>query len=257
VILDLHVNQSIAPWSRVRSSLERIDSGTYDTLWVLDHFATLGPAAEGEMLDPHVTLGALAATTTKVNLGVLVNNVANRSAAVIAGATASLQAISAGRAVLGLGAGASPNSPFAAEHRALNIALLENLADRHNAVMSTLAEIRSIWDGQRHGAASGQSENPATFPTPTPLPPVVVGVNSVALASRAAGVGCGINVRWNHPQVEVILAKANHQVGPYASSVWVPFSPEARDPEAHRRFADMGATRVVLLTTQAEDLDAA
>ena len=257
MIVDLHVNQSIAPWSRIRSSLERIDSGTYDTLWILDHFATLGPSAEGEMLDPHVTLGALAATTTKVNLGVLVNNVANRSAAVIAGATASLQAISAGRAVLGLGAGASPNSPFAAEHRALNIALLGNMTERHEALMSTLAEIRAIWDGQRDRATTQPPGEAVKFPTPTPLPPVVVGVNSVALASRAAGAGCGINVRWNHPQVEEILATSNQQVGPYASSVWVPFSPEARDPQSHQRFADMGAMRVVLLTTRAEDLDAA
>lgn len=250
MILDLHLDQSLATWSRIRTSAADWDDSPFDTVWLLDHFAPLSAGSRHAMLEPHVALGALAAITERVRLGVLVNNVANRSAAVLAAATTSLQEISSGRAVLGLGAGASPGSPFAAEHRSLGMPLLPTMAQRHDALVETLADIRAIWSGQRNGEVA--------FPSPRPHPPVVVGVNSVALARRAAELGCGINVRWNHPEVASILAAADTTLGPFAASVWLPFRPEAMDPESpiHRPFADLGATRVVLLTTRPEDLDA-
>ena len=250
MILDLHLDQSLAPWSRIRTSAASWDDSPFDTVWLLDHFAPLSGSHRHTMLDPHVALGALATITRRVRLGVLVGNVANRSAAVLAAATTALHEISSGRAVLGLGAGASPASPFAAEHRSLGIPLLATMAERHRALADTLTEIRAIWSGQRNVEV--------TFPSPDPSPPVVIGVNSVALARRAAALRCGINVRWNHPDVETILDIADRDLGSYAASVWMPFSREAMDPtsDIHRPFADIGATRVVLLTTRPEDLDA-
>lgn len=250
MILDLHLDQSLAPWSRVRTSATSWDASPFDTVWLLDHFAPLSGSHRHTMLEPHVTLGALATLTERVHLGVLVNNVANRSAAVLATATTALQQVSAGRAVLGLGAGASPTSAFAAEHRSLEIPLLPTMAERHESLVDTLTEIRAIWSEQRNVEV--------TFPAPDPVPPIVVGVNSVTLARRAAALGCGINVRWNHPDLETILDLADPKLGPYAASVWIPFCRDAMDPtsDIHRPFADIGATRVVLLTTQPEDLDA-
>lgn len=250
MILDLHLDQSLAPWKRIRTSAETWDDSPFDTVWLLDHFAPLSTGRRHTMLEPHVALGALATITRRVRLGVLVNNVVNRSAAMLASATTALQEMSGGRAVLGLGAGASPDSSFAAEHRSLAIPLLATMTERHDALVDTLSEIRAIWSGKRNAEV--------TFPAPDPTPPVVVGVNSVALARRAAALGCGINVRWNHPDVETILDLADHDLGPYAASVWIPFSRDAMDPwsEIHRPFADIGATRVVLLTTRPEDLDA-
>jgi alkanesulfonate monooxygenase SsuD/methylene tetrahydromethanopterin reductase-like flavin-dependent oxidoreductase (luciferase family) len=250
VILDLHLDQSLAPWSRIRTSAPGWDASPFDTVWLLDHFAPLSSEPRHPMLDPHVTLGALATLTERVALGVLVNNVANRSAAILASATTALQEISSGRAVLGIGAGASPSSRFATEHRALDLPLRSTMAERHDALAATIEEIRAIWSGRR--------SSEVTFPTPDPVPPIVVGVNSVTLARRAAELGCGINVRWNHPDVEAILGSADRSVGPYAASVWIPFDTKATDPDApvHRPFRDLGATRVVLLTTRQEDLDA-
>ena len=250
MILDLHLDQSLAPWSRIRTLANSWDDSPFDTVWLLDHFAPLSRERSHTMLEPHVALGALATLTRRVRLGVLVGNVANRSAAVLAATTTALQEISSGRAVLGLGAGASPASVFAAEHRSLDIPLLTTMAERHDALVDTLTEIRAIWSGQRN--------TEVTFPAPQPVPPVVVGVNSVALARRAAALECGINVRWNHPDVETILGLADRNLGDHAASVWIPFSHDAMDPtsDLHRPFADVGATRVVLLTTRPEDLDA-
>jgi alkanesulfonate monooxygenase SsuD/methylene tetrahydromethanopterin reductase-like flavin-dependent oxidoreductase (luciferase family) len=250
VILDLHVDQSLVPWSHVRSIAPKWDATLFDTVWLLDHFASLSQEPRHVMLEPHVVLGALATLTERVRLGVLVNNVTNRTAAVLASATTALQEVSSGRAVLGLGAGASPSSRFAGEHRALDIPLRESMAERHDALADSIDEIRAIWSGARN--------TEMIFPAPHPVPPIVVGVNSVALAQRAAALGCGINVRWNHPDLDQILAAAHRSVGPYAASVWTPFDTKAMNPDAsvHRVFADLGATRVVLLTTRPEDLDA-
>jgi alkanesulfonate monooxygenase SsuD/methylene tetrahydromethanopterin reductase-like flavin-dependent oxidoreductase (luciferase family) len=192
---------------------------------------------KGQMLDPHVLLGAIATRTSRVNLGVLVNNAAVRPAEVIAGATATLDIVSHGRAVLGLGAGAAPGTYFASEHEALG-----------NRLLNTLSRVRAIWNGKHNDAV--------VFPRPTKNVPVVVGVNSVALARRAAAAGCGINVRGDHPRATEILACADTTLGNFASSVWFPYDKALTDP-SHPRITELkrqGVARVILLTTQPDEV---
>jgi len=114
VIFDLHVNQSLVSYEQLCALAEAIDNGPFQTLWVLDHFAALQENAAHPMLDPFVLLGALAAKTKSIQLGILVANVVNRQPAVLAQASTSLQFMSNSRFTLGLGAGASPTSRFAA-----------------------------------------------------------------------------------------------------------------------------------------------
>jgi F420-dependent oxidoreductase-like protein len=78
----------------------------FDSVWVMDHFFQLpplgGPAAA--MLDSYTLLGALAARTERVRLGALVSGVTYRNPAHLAKIVTTLDVISAGRAILGLGA---------------------------------------------------------------------------------------------------------------------------------------------------------
>jgi alkanesulfonate monooxygenase SsuD/methylene tetrahydromethanopterin reductase-like flavin-dependent oxidoreductase (luciferase family) len=203
---------------------------------------------KGQMLDPHVLLGTIAARTSRVNLGVLVNNVAVRPAEVIAGATATLDIVSRGRAVLGLGAGAAPGTYFASEHEALGNHLEPSLETRHDRLLDTLSRVRSIWNGEHN--------DNVVFPRPTKNVPVVVGVNSVALARRAAAAGCGINVRGDHPKAREILTCADTTLGDWSSSVWFPYDKALTDP-SHPRITDLerlGVARVILLTSQPDDV---
>ncbi len=251
--IDIHLNQSLAPWSRLRHFATSIDGGLFDALWVLDHFAPLGEGKHLEMLESTALLGALGASTEHLRLGALVNNVVNRQPAVIAQATSTLQHITNGRFVLGLGAGASPSSRFAAEHRSLKIPLLPTMSARHDALESTLREIRAIWSGERNTETN--------FAIPLPTPPVVIGVNSVALARRATSNGCGINVRWNHPQLKEILDVSNRAAlsedSDWVRSVWMPWDASLAHPYATglQTYHDLGVTRVIFLTTEPEDLD--
>lgn len=248
--IDLHINQSLAPFTELVDCARRADRGTFDGIWVLDHLASLRPADQlpGDMLDPHLLLGAIAVNTTRLRLGVLVNNVALRPAHVIAGATASLDIASQGRAVLGLGAGAAPNTYFAGEFDALDITLEPQMHKRHDRVTEALSTIRTIW--------SGEADKGVRFPRPLATIPVVVGVNSERLAHTAAAAGCGINVRADHPNVSRILDCANRKLGDDAASVWLPYSRELSAPShpTYRELESMGVGRVMLLTTTRDDI---
>ena len=103
VIFDLHVNQSLVPYEQLYALAEAIDKGPFQTLWVLDHFAALQENVTHPMLDPFVVLGALAAKTQSLQLGILVANVVNRRPAVLAQASTSLQFMSNSRFTLGHG----------------------------------------------------------------------------------------------------------------------------------------------------------
>lgn len=247
--IDLHINQALAPAREVIDCAVRADHGSYDALWVLDHLATLRPNENaGEMLDPHVLLGAIAVSTSRVRVGVLVNNVAVRPPEVIAGATATLDHLSGGRAILGLGAGAGPGSYFAAEHDALGNTLSGSMTERHDRLFSSLDTIRNIW--------SADHDTKVRFPKPVSDVPFIVGLNSLTLARRAANAGCGLNVRADHPRLDEILATASQSLGDFAATVWLPYEPGLRDPD-HPRLAalgDRGVTRVMLLTTSRDDI---
>ena len=249
VRIDLHINQALAPVEEILAAAVRADHGVYDAVWVLDHLATLRPEENrGEMLDPHVLLGAIAARTSRVHLGVLVNNVHVRTASVIAGATATLDHISNARAVLGLGAGAAPGTYFAAEHDALGTTLEPSIAVRHETLIESLRTIRRIWNGDHNVNVR--------FPEPLHDIPVVVGLNSITLAKKAAAEGCGINVRADHPRLAEILEVADRSRGDFAATVWLPYDPTLTHPNHPRlrELENLGVTRVMLLTTSRNDV---
>jgi len=82
------------------------DDGGFSSLWVMDHFYQLPGlgGADDKMLEGYTLLGALAARTKKVTLGTLVTGVTYRNPALLAKEVTTLDIISAGRAVLGIGA---------------------------------------------------------------------------------------------------------------------------------------------------------
>jgi F420-dependent oxidoreductase-like protein len=78
----------------------------YDSVWVMDHFYQLPPMGgpSQPMLDAYTLLGALAMRTSKVRLGTMVTGVTYRNPAHLAKIVTTLDVLSAGRAILGIGA---------------------------------------------------------------------------------------------------------------------------------------------------------
>ena len=84
------------------------DEGGLHTVWVPDHLAQVDPtvtAGADDMLEAYGVLCYLAGHTERVRLGTLVTNVVLRPPALLANAVATLDALSGGRAWLGIGAG--------------------------------------------------------------------------------------------------------------------------------------------------------
>src|ERR1700693_3385353 len=78
----------------------------FDSVGVMDHFYQLpniGPRTE-PMLEGYATLAGIAARTKRVRLGTLVTGVTYRNPAFLAKEVATLDVVSSGRAILGLGA---------------------------------------------------------------------------------------------------------------------------------------------------------
>jgi F420-dependent oxidoreductase-like protein len=81
------------------------DNG-FDSVWVMDHLYQIGPVGprEDPMLEAYTLLGALAARTRRVSLGTMVTGVTYRNPALLAKIVTTLDVISSGRAILGIGA---------------------------------------------------------------------------------------------------------------------------------------------------------
>ena len=243
MIVDIQFNQGAADWSRMRELVLAAEEAGFGTLWNLDHFS--GAKFENtSMYECFSTLGAWAAVTSTIGLGSLVANVTNRSAGLLAVSAATIQNISGGRFVLGLGAGAAPGSTWGAEQEALGIELLPTMAERHSHLAAVVSEMRAILSPERDERFGG-------FPSLAEPVSTIVGVNSGALA-RYAGRECdGVNVSFWHPRRAEFAAVARDAAGdkPFDVSVWDFFAPELCDPDhpTNRGYEGAGMNRIILL----------
>ena len=78
----------------------------FDSVWVMDHLYQIGMIGppENAMFEAYTLLGGIAARTSKVRLGTMVTGVTYRNPALLAKIATSLDVISSGRAILGIGA---------------------------------------------------------------------------------------------------------------------------------------------------------
>ncbi|MGA3353496.1 MAG: LLM class F420-dependent oxidoreductase [Acidimicrobiales bacterium] len=78
----------------------------FDSVWVMDHFyqiPNVGPRTD-PMFEAYTLLGAIAARTRRASLGAMVTGVTYRNPALLAKIVTTLDVISSGRAILGIGA---------------------------------------------------------------------------------------------------------------------------------------------------------
>src|SRR5882762_8706184 len=165
----------------------------FESLWVADHVVLPDPPSperpmppDQRLLDPIVALTFLAAHTTRILLGTGVIILPQRQALVLAKQLASLDVLSNGRLVFGLGVGwCEP------EMRSVGV----SFADRGRIADDYLAAMRAVWTQPKpahHGPyVSFEGIQAMPRPVQTTTPPIVVGGRTPPAFRRAVTQGHG------------------------------------------------------------------
>jgi len=177
-------------WPELRELAEAAESAGLDSLWVADHF--FGQAPEGRVRGMHdgwTILSALAAVTSRVELGPLVLCSGFRSPAVIANQAATLDEVSGGRLVLGVGAGW--HDP---EYQAFGFPT-DHKVSRFGEALEVIARLvrgeRLTFEGRYHTVRDA-----ALAPPPGRPIPVLVAGNGPRMLSLAARWADAWNTAW-------------------------------------------------------------
>ena len=179
-------------WEEIRDAAVVAAESGFDGVWTWDHLAGSVHRAS-RVLECWTTLTALAAAVPQLTVGPLVLNVANRDPGTLAVMAATLQEVSGGRLILGMGAGGGLDTPYAAEQQALGREVAGDRS-RRRQLESAIATVREVWTG-RAGGVGG-------FLAPEPPPPIVVGAFGPKMAELAGRVGDGINLQAGHPALD-------------------------------------------------------
>jgi F420-dependent oxidoreductase-like protein len=94
-------------FARIVEVAQAAEASGFDGFFLMDHVQQIGGVGRPEdpLLEPYTLLGAIAARTSRIKLGALVTSVVYRNPALLAKMVTTLDVISQGRAILGLGAG--------------------------------------------------------------------------------------------------------------------------------------------------------
>jgi F420-dependent oxidoreductase-like protein len=121
------------------------EAAGYDAVFVMDHFYQLPGLGTPDqpMLEAYTALGALATATERVQLGTLVTGNSYRNPTLLAKAITTLDVVSQGRAILGIGTGW-----FELEHDSLGYDF-GTFTDRFNKLDESLQIILPMLAGER------------------------------------------------------------------------------------------------------------
>lgn len=248
VQVDLLVDPFDAEWPRIRDLAVAAEERGYGGVWTWDHLSGV-VHGQRHVLEAWTLLSALAAVTNKVALGPLVLNQLNRDAGLVAQMASTLQAVSGGRLLLGVGAGTGPTSPYAAEQRALGREPPGD-ADRRDALVAYLDTLLQVWSGELGGTGG--------FLRPSPPPPVIVAGFGPKMAALAGTHADGLNTQAALPELEGVVATARDAAPDpeaFLITVFAGMGPVWLDPDSaeRRRLAAVGTDRLILVAAATQD----
>jgi probable F420-dependent oxidoreductase len=233
----------------------------FESVWTFEHvmvpvdYASKYPySADGKMgatpetnfVDPLIALAAVAASTRRVRLGTGVNILPQTNPLYLAKQAASVDFVSGGRLMLGLGVGWLEE-----EFAALGVPF-----DRRGARADDyLAALRKVWSGDvvEHQSEFLHWHGFKSFPLPVQRPlPVIIGGSKGRAFERVARYGDG----WYAPtasidQLSALLPKLDAACAKVGrdrktieiSAMWIP---AMEDRDVVRRYADLGVERLLV-----------
>ncbi len=216
-------------WDAALERCRHIEATGWDAVCVTDHFMPNTPEAVGDTLECWSVLTAVAALVPRIHVGSIVVGNTYRHPAVLAKMATTVDIISGGRLLLGLGAGWQEN-----EHRAYGIPFytvgerLARLAEACEVLTSLWTRDRSTFNGRFY-----HLENAPLMPKPVqrPHPELMIGGGGEKVTLRIAAKHADHWNVWGGPE---ILARKNGILDDYCQAI-------GRDPRSLRRSANMVA----------------
>ena len=199
-------------YAEMRAAAIAADEAGFDGLWTWDHLRDTDDDDGPGVPEAWTVLTALAEATRRVSLGSLVLNVANRHPGLLANMAATIQSVSGGRLLLGIGAGGSRRTPYAVEQEALGQGVDRDEA-RAQRVVEAIEVLRRLWsgDGSSFAGKHYRLERPSGFLRPEPEPPIIVGGFGPRMAAIAGRHGDGMNTQAFHPRLADLVKVARDE----------------------------------------------
>jgi phthiodiolone/phenolphthiodiolone dimycocerosates ketoreductase len=150
---------------------------SFDSVWIPDHFTDLFPL--GDKVEPWTVLATIGAHTKKIRLGTVVMDTQRTHPSRIAHTVATVDELTDGRTMLGVGAGEAMNTtPYGLP--------FESVPDRVERLKESIEVIRLLWSSKRDRRVTFQGrfyslQGAVMDQQPTSRPPIYVG----ALGSRS------------------------------------------------------------------------
>jgi len=160
-------------WSSWLAAEQRAERLGYDSLWTWDHVYPIVGSHVGPMLEAYTAISALAATTTRATIGLMVGANTFRNPALVAKMMTTIDHISHGRAILGIGA-----AWFETEHTGFGMAFGDGPPERLRWLGQALPIMRGMLDGTEPTVTEGVYRTHVARNDPPPVQrhlPILVG----------------------------------------------------------------------------------
>ena len=197
-------------WPALLEAGVRADRLGYDTLWTWDHLYPIVGSDDGPIFEGWLTLAAWAQATERVRIGLMVGANTFREPALTAKMATTLDHISNGRAILGIG-----GAWFETEHSAYGLEFGDGFPERLRWLGEALPIMRGMLHGERPTAAGPRYSAKAVRNDPPPiqerLPLLIGGGGEQVTLKLVASYGDANNVGGGLATVkrkEAILAPA-------------------------------------------------
>ena len=232
---------------------KRAEALGFDSLWTGEHVVLPDPREapspappDFAMLHPSTSLAYLAGVTERVKLGTGITLIAQRNPVVLAKEMASLDVVSGGRLLLGIGAGYLHQ-----EFAALGV----NFRERGARTDEYVAAMRSLWNDDKPSFKGRfvSFDNIQAMPRPAQEggPPIIIGGASDAALKRTVDYAQGwYGFALDVAQTAAVLKRLRGFGG---DGLEISVTPSVRlDADVVTQYADLGVHRLIALMPQTE-----